>query len=513
MQLPGLGLVCLVIIGAGIGRKVPVPDGLLWCALGFAAAFVPHLEAARLDPDVSLFLLLPPLVYSSAVQLPWPEFRDNLRPISLLAIGLVLVTTVMVAAAAHSLASLSWPVAAALGALISPTDPVAASAVAKRVGLPYRLVVILEGEGLVNDAVALTVLRISIAAAVTGHFSIAGGIGRFVAILIAEPIYGVLVGAAILFVRVHIEDPRLEIAISLLTPFAAYLPAEYLGGSGILATVAAGMYVGERLSEVVPAGTRLKSTSVWGIVDFFLNGVLFLLAGMELRQVIQPESLNEQYLVWGLLIAGLVVVLRAAWCAGAWALFRQRRMLREEDRQPMPASHMIAIGWSGMRGPVSLAAALSVPGLAGSNRLPHFNTLLFLTAIVIVVTLMVQGLGLSYLVKKLGVARDAEKDRAEDDRQMAAADKEAVKAAMDRLAVLEGEGKIVADLANRLRRQYRNRLEAGREGGVTNEIRLALIEAERSRLYQLRNEGRINDRARQELERRLDLRESALTNS
>jgi CPA1 family monovalent cation:H+ antiporter len=513
MLLLWLALVCVVVIGGGIGRKLPLPDAVIWCALGFGVGFAPAIRNLRFDPNLSLLLLLPPLVYSAAVRLPWPQFRDNLRPISLLAFGLVLVNTAVIALASHALTRLSWPAAIALGALISPTDPVAASAVAERVGLPERIVAILEGEGLVNDAVSLTVLRIAIAVAATGHVAVAAGVERFVAIVIGEPIYGCVVGAVVLYLRRRIEDPRLEITVSLLTPFAAYLAPERLGGSGILATVAVGMYIGERLSEVVPAGTRLRSTSVWQIVDFLLNGVLFVVAGIELRRVIRPENLNENYLISGLLIAALAVCLRAAWCAGIWRLFRRHTVLREEDNRRMPARHMMVIAWAGMRGPISLAAALSVPVLAKPAQLGHVDTLLFVTAVVIVVTLMVQGVGMPYVVRKVGVLRDADRDRQEKARQLQIGAAEAAGAALAKLAQMETEGGVPADVAARLRRFYRDRLDAATSDGELREIRAALIGVERSCIRELRNDGRISDQVRQELERKLDLRESGLAES
>ncbi len=513
MLLPWLGVVCLVLIGGGIGRRIAVPDSIIWCVLGFGMAFVPEFRNFRLDPHLVLLLLLPPLVYASAVRLPWSEFRDNVRPILLLAGGLVLVDTALVAAIAHYLMGFSWPLGAALGALISPTDPVAATAVAARVGIPRKIAAILEGEGLVNDAVALSLLRLAIASAATHTFSIPAGLGRLGAIVIGEPIYGCLVGAVILFIRSRIDDPRLEITVSLLTPFAAYLLPEYLGGSGILAALAAGMYVGERLSEVVPAGTRLKSTSVWQIVEFLLNGMLFLTAGMQLWRVIQHAHASHRYFNWGLLIAGSLVLLRVAWCAIAWALFRGREMLREGDDQPMPARHMVVIAWSGMRGPISLAAALSVPVLAEGAHLPYFDTLLFVTAIVIVVTLVFQGTGLPYLVKALGVAQDTERDRTQYREQLRFGEIEAAKSALVYLSELEAQHGISRELAESLRRERRNTVAQGIDGCDGGNVRTRLIQVERERIRQLKKEGRMEERAVQELERRLDLRQSLLEDS
>ncbi len=503
MLLQWLAAIGLVLIGGGIGRKLPIPEAVIWCVLGFAAAFLPAFEGLKLDPTLTLFLLLPPLVYASAVRLPWAEFRENLWPISLLAIGLVIMNTMVVAAVVHFLTGLTWPIATALGALISPTDPVAASAVAARVGLPHRLLAILEGEGLVNDAVALTILRVAIAAAATSlHFSIAGGLARFAAILIGEPLYGCLLGAGVLLLRGRIEDPRLEITVSLLTPFAAYLPPEYLGGSGIMATVATGMYIGERLSGVVPAGTRLHSTSVWEVVVFLLNGVLFFAAGMQLRQGLRPEYLNKEFLKWGLTVSGTLVLLRTVWCASAW------RLLRWQDR--LPARQMMIIAWAGMRGPISLAAALSIPAFANGLRPPHLETLVFVTAIVIVVTLVIQGLALPYAVRLLGVAHDAEADREEERRQLALGESEAAKTAVECVSRLEREELVSSDTAENLRHYYSSRAKGDIAADPDADPRRAVIDAERARIHALRREGRINEHTLRKLERRLDLRESEL---
>jgi CPA1 family monovalent cation:H+ antiporter len=490
-----IGAICLIATGGALGRRLPIPDAVIWCALGFGAAFIPGYDTFRIDPHLTLYVLLPPLVYASSVRLPWPEFRDNLRPIAGLAVWLVLANTIAVAAVAHALAAFPWPVAVALGAVVSPTDPVAASAVAARAGLPHKLIAILEGEGLVNDAVALTLLRVAVAAIVTGGFSAVEGLERFLAIVVGEPLYGWAVAAAIMRLRSHIDDPRLEITVSLLTPFAAYLPPEHLGGSGILATVAAGMYVGERRSAIVPAGTRLHSTSVWDIVVFLLNGMLFLMAGIELRRAFQPRYLESSVLLWGLAVAAVVAVVRAVWCGAMWLVIRG----------PLPPRQMLVAGWSGMRGPISLAAALSIPGIAAGARFPEFEPLLFVTAIVIVATLFAQGLSLPRLTKAAGVTADAEKDRRRERDEIALGREEGARAAMDRLAALEAEGRVSPEVARGLRRLYAERDD---EQGSGDLLRL-LIDAERSRLRELRREGRIHDRALEQLERSLDLRESA----
>ena len=275
------GLVILILIGAGIANRLPIPPAVIWAVLGVVASFTPGIPHTRLDPHIALLLVLPPLVYSSAVQLPWADFQENLGSISLLAVGLVLATTAGVALLAHRIAGLPWAAAVTLGAVISPTDPVAASAVAARIGLPHRIVAILEGEGLVNDAVSLSIFHIALAAWAGSTFSVEQGVLRFVAILVGEPLYGYLLALLIAHIRGRITDPVIEIGVSLLTPFAAYLVPEQLGGSGILATLAVGMYIGEQSSTLIPAGTRLHATSFWRMIVFLLNGGLFITAGLE----------------------------------------------------------------------------------------------------------------------------------------------------------------------------------------------------------------------------------------
>lgn len=511
-------LVALVVTGAGVAKKTPVPDAVIWCVLGFAVAFVPGFPAVRFDPNIALFLFLPPLVYSSAVELPWPEFRDNLRPIGMLAIGLVMITTVATAAVAHSLMGMSWPVAVVLGAVISPTDTVAAGAVASRVGLPRRLVAILEGEGLVNDAVSLTILRIALTAAAGGAFSLGKGVERFLAILILEPLYGWLLGIGVARLRARITDARMEIAVSLLTPFAAYLLPEHLGGSGILATVAAGMYIGEQRPTLVPAGTRLHATSFWGMIIFLLNGTLFLTAGIELRRVIVSNSTSGLRVIWwGVAIAATITAVRFAWSAAHKYGMRALRLAFGWERHRTPARQMVVVACAGMRGPISLAAALSIPASLNGAPFPDFELVLFTTAVVIVVTLVVQGTALGPLVQALGVSKDADRDRKELEEQRIFGQEQAARAALDQLFTLQNEGSVSPDVAQRLGQIYKDRLAEARaeETGEKDkrkgaEIRSQLLAAERARVLQLRNEGRISDHALGFLERKLDLSETLL---
>ena len=504
-------LLLLVIAGAALAARTPFPQAVVWSAIGLIVAFLPKFPSVLFDPQLALFFFLPPLVYSAAVDLPWPEFRDNIRPISMLAIGLVLVTAAGAAAVAHYVAGLPWAVAIVAGATISPTDPAAASAVAARVGIPRRLIAILEGEGLVNDAVALVIFRISVLAAVSGSFSFIDAAIRFFAILIGEPLYGWLLGVAIAEMRKHIEDPRLEIAVSLLTPFAAYLVPVYLGGSGILATVATGMYIGERRSTLVPAGTRLHATPVWQMVVFILSGFLFLVAGIELGVLLSSARLNV--LKWGAEVAASAILLRFAWCFAAWYLLGALRRLFKREPHPDPLRYLVIVAWAGIRGPVSLAAAMSIPAFASGKSFADDQAILPMTAAVIICTLFLQGLTLPALVHSLGVAADVRREKEQMEAEQELARGEASAAALRALDEMESSGKVQGDLAKRIRREYQ------RFSGAPDPVEFSdgerdllatLLDAERARILELRNAGRISDHALAALERRLDLRQSLI---
>lgn len=522
MAVLGFLLVCLILIGAAIANRTPIPNAVIWALLGLGFALVPGTPEFRFDPHLALFLVLPPLVYASAVQLPWPEFRANLRPISLLALGLVAASTAAVAFLVHQQAGLPWSVAIVLGAVISPTDPVAASAVAQRVGLPRRLVAILEGEGLVNDAVSLSIFRIALAAWAGAAFSLEHGILRFVAILIGEPLYGYILGKIIALIRSRITDPQIEITVSLLTPFAAYLIPESLGGSGILATVAVGMYIGEQSSTLVPSGTRLHATSFWRMIVFLLNGGLFLTAGFELGKVMTEPHHAVPVVRWGLWAGGTVVLVRLVWCAASWFILRLLSARAGRHDRDFTLGEVAIVAWSGMRGPISLAAALSIPAAAGSAVSAgggYFDTVVAITATVIVVTLLGQGAVLPALVRAFGLSKIAQAEAELVRSQQVLGETEAAAAALECLDDMEHRGKIPPEDAARLRYLYKERLHdvstqsdsAGIEASASlGAVRSELIKAERARILALRREGQINDQAVERLERSLDLREALI---
>lgn len=504
-------LASLVAVCTVLAEKVAIPDPVLITIVGIGISFIPAFPTINLDPEFVLLGLLPPLVYSAAVKLPWEEFRANLRPISFLAVGLVLVTTAAVGVVAHTLISrLSWGEAFALGAIVSPTDPVAASAVTERLGAPRRLVAIIEGEGLVNDAVALTLLRLATAAVLSRSFSATGALGRFALIVIGETAYGVLIGWLAATIRRRIDDARIEITISLLTPFGAYLVPQALGGSGVLAALAAGMYIGARSPELIPSGIRLHLTGVWDMLIYLLNGILFLLTGFEFRSVVTGTRgfSGPQLLMYGAAIALIAISIRFAWTwPAAWAT---GKLSKGGVDAPLPNRQLLFLASCGMRGGISLAAALSL-----SRRIPHRDLMVFITACVIAATLILQGGPLPFFLRLLKLDEDARKEGRQGMRLEVRARAAALMAA---LKELEKNG----SASDRLRGEYEHRLELLKHGDMDGEtgsggdhdqqvrMQLDAIAAERRTVIALHRERKLPEYVLHRIERDLDLREVRL---
>lgn len=506
-----LMLVTVIAATTALSQKISIPGPVLTTLVGIALGFTPGFPAVRLNPELVLLAVLPPLVYAAAVQLPWEEFRSNLRPISFFAVGLVIFTAGVVAAVSHALIPhLSWAEAFALGAIISPTDPVASTAVTARLGAPRRLVAIIEGEGLLNDAIALTILRLATAAALAGSFSITAGLGRFAAIVAGEPLWGLLVGWIAAGIRSRTDNPRIEIAISLLTPFAAYLVPEWLGGSGVLAALSAGMYIGIRTPELVPSGIRLPLTSVWDMVVYLLNGFLFLLTGIEFRSVVTgiPGYSGVNLLFYGAVMTFIAISLRYAWTwPSAWAT---DRMAGSPADDRMPDRQLVFLASCGMRGGISLAAALSL-----SDALPARPLILFITACVIAGTLILQGGPLPFLLRRLGIDEDANAEGRASTRAEARAREAAIRSALDALATYGAK-------ANLLRERYEHQLSLVSRGGEEGEtapafhreelvcMNLEAIAAERKTVIELHRKGQIPEHVLHRIERDLDLNEVRL---
>jgi Na+/H+ antiporter len=512
-----LGLMVAMAGLSVLAGLLDVPYPILLVLGGLVLGFVPGMPAVELPPELVLVLFLPPLLYWAGFFSSPRELRADVRAISLLAVGLVLATMVAVAVTVHELVDgLPWAAAFTLGAIVSPTDPLAATTIARRLGVPRRLVTLLEGESLVNDATALVAYRIAVAATVGGGF-VAWRAGlQFVAGAGGGVAIGLLVGWLVAELRRRLDDPPVEITLSVVTGYAAYLPADRLGASGVLAAVTAGLYVGWRAPEIASASTRLLGFSFWDVLVYLLNAILFILVGLQLHPILSGVSGQSAAALLGLavLVSAVVIAVRVGWG------FSVPYLVRLLDRRPSQVARRIGArerlvsGWSGMRGAVSLAAALALP-LEG---FPRRNLIVFLTFAVILVTLVVQGLTLPALIRRLGVHGDGAEEREELRARLTATE-----AALARLAELSAEDWTREDTIERVRAQYdyrRRRLKA-RAGKIEDDgyedrslayqrLVRELLLAQRQAVVRLRNQGAISNDVMHRIEREFDLEDSRL---
>src|SRR5271170_5578166 len=392
-----LMLLAVLVVVAVIARRLAVAPSILLVIAGIALALLPGVPRIELAPELVLFGILPPLIYSAGVAMSWREFRFNLRPIALLAFGCVVFTSCAVATVAHLLLGMPLAVGFVLGAIVAPTDAVAPLAIVRRLGLPRRLTVVLEGEGLANDATALILYRFAVAAVSTGVFSLGQAAGTFALIVVGEIGYGIGVGWVSLRLRRWARDPRVEITLSLMTPYVAFLVPAQLGGSGVLATIAAGLFVSWNGPLLIPAATRLQGIFFWDFVIYLLEGFVFLVTGMQMRTLLdETDMIRLRDLPLTILVVlAVIVVARFIWVFPAVYLPRWLSpSLARRDPQP-PWQWAFLLGFVGVRGVVSLAAALAIPltTLAAAS-FPDRDLILFVTFGVIVVTLVGQGLAL-----------------------------------------------------------------------------------------------------------------------
>lgn len=517
-----LGLLLVVAALAVVAEKLEVPYPILLVLGGLVLGFVPGLPHVELDPEVVFVLFLPPLLTSAAWNTSWRDFRFNLRPILLLAIGLVLVTTSAVAVVAHAAIGLTWATGFVLGAIVSPPDAVAATAITQRLNVPRRVVTVIEGESLVNDATGLVAYRFAVAAVVTGMFSIWEASLRFFLMGIGGVLIGLAMGWLVVWIHSRLDDSLVEISTTILMSFATYLLAEHLGVSGVLAVVTIGLYHSRHSSEVLTARTRMQAIAVWEIIVFLLNGLIFILIGLQLPSIldeIADQSLAT--LLWyAVLVSAIVIVVRLLWIFPAAYIPRMlSRRLRERDPVP-PWQTLMLIGWTGMRGIVSLAAALALP-LATNNGTPFpgRNLVIFLTFCVILVTLVLQGLSLPILIRWLKVVDDVGTEREEMEARLRAA-----QAAMSRIEEITAQDNVLgaAQMVQWLRTQYEERIRrfsaccnAMDEGNYKQLAAFAslqheVVAAERKMVIRLRNQGVINDEVLHRIEHELDLDEVRL---
>src|SRR6266496_3458996 len=516
-------LFAAVAVLAVVACKLTLPYPIVLVISGLALSFVPRLPEVRLNPEIVFYFFLPALLYPAALFTSWRDFRRNLRQILFLAIGLVLVTTVTIGWIAHAIVpALPWAAAFALGAIVSPPDAIAATAIIRRLGVPHRIEAILDGESLVNDATALVALQFAIAALLTGSFSPPHAAIRFIWVAAGGIAFGLLVGLAMRWVQSHLDDPPIQITVSLLTPFVAYLPAERLHVSGVLATVAAGIFLGWHSPLIVSARYRLQASAFWELVVFLLNCFVFITIGLQLPGILL--ALHAASLLSlirdAALVSGAVILVRIAWVVPATYLPRLfSKKLRARDPIP-PWQHVTLVAWCGMRGVVSLAAAFALPFALNDGRaFPGRDYILFLTFSVILATLVFQGLTLPTLIRKLGVRGDGATD--EEERSARFAANTAALAYIDNVSGRDG---LSSDVIARLRAEYDDRLEqlqrcaenpGDRSGEIATpqyqQLQYEALRIERDTIIRLRNDHVINDDALRRIQRDLDLAEARLT--
>jgi monovalent cation/hydrogen antiporter len=518
-------LVGLLVAVAGLGalaRRLSVPYPIALVIGGALVGFVPGLPEVELNPDVVLVVFLPPLLYGASIFANFGDLQANLRSLALNAVALVLVTMCAVACAAYALIpGLSWEAAFVLGAIVSPTDPLAAATIMRRLDAPRGLVSSVEGEGLFNDATALVAYRVAVAAVVAGSFSLADASMKFLLGAVGGVAVGLAVGWVVAEIRKRTVDDQVSVTISLLTGYAAFVPADALGASGVLAAVTAGIYMGIRGPQVLPVRARLQGYFVWDILDFVVNSILFVLIGLQLRTVVDGLSGYSASTLAGyaLAVTAVVVGTRLVW------LFTVPYLIRAIDRRPaqrarrVDARSRLVMAWSGMRGAVSLAVALALPLTTDAGQaFPARDLIIFLTFAVIFFTLVVQGLSLPALIRRLGVS-DSGLDADEEIRARLAA----TKAALEELDSLADQGWTRDETVERLRRfyEYRERRFTARAGRIEDDgyedRSLAyqqtlqhLLGAQRETLLRMRSDGELSNEVMNRILRELDLEESRL---
>ena len=502
-----LGLLIAVAALVTIARRLDVAYPIFLVIGGLVLGLVPGVPRIEMDPEIIFVIVLPPLLYIAAFFTPIQSLRANLVTISSLAVGLVIASAAAVAVTARLfIPGLPWSVALVLGAIVAPPDAIAATAVTSRLAVPRQVVTILEGESLLNDATALTIYAIALAVAAGAVFSPSAAVLRFSTALLGGALIGVAVGWLIAHIRASIEDTPVEMTISLLTPFAAFLPAERLGASAVIATVAAGLWLGHRGSHIMGADARLTGRSVWDTITFLLNGFVFIVMGLEIPLLLRTLTLGQGVRLVGL---GVVVTLvlfavRALWLAVT--VFLPDRARGRPDAAPCT----LVLAWAGMRGVVSLAVVLALPmTLPNAAR----EALVIVTLTVIVLTLLGQGLTLPWLIRSLRLGADVELREEE-----ASARQRLLEAATRRIDQLYPVWPGHRPLLDRLRDMYRHRsehVERQRDPSAVDgkdqeliehrEIRRTVIDSEREALLRLRAEGAIDDDVLRHLERELDL--------
>lgn len=509
-------LFAVVLALTTLAQKVHIPYPIFLVLGGLTLGLVPGLPAVTLHPDLVFLVFLPPILWSAAYFTSWREFRQNLRPISLLAVGLVLATSAGVAFAAHTLLpGIGWAEAIALGAIVSPPDAVSATAIGKRLRIPRRIVTILEGESLVNDATALVLYRAAVGAAMSGSFALGHTLFEFVFAGLAGVVIGIGVAWIARWALSATEDGFTQICVTLLAPYIAWVCGELVDASAVLACVAGALYLRQSFSGAVSPATRLQARAVWDLLIFILNGVIFILIGLQLgtlRDSVPPGQLEPVFIA-GALVSATVILVRILWVPLAALIPRWlSATLRERDPMP-PWSSLFLVSWTGMRGIVTLAAALALPVTTSTGvPFPFRAEIILISFTVILATLVVQGLSLPPIIRLLHLREDGGLQQEE-----ALAREHAATAALNRLDLVVTESWVSLEQVERVRLQYLQRLERLTQASLAEEqpsnstsesvqrLQYETLTAEHMALIGLRDNGTISDEVLHRLEQELDV--------
>ena len=508
-------LLCAVALG-WLARRLDFPYPIALVIGGGALGFVPGLPEVPFEPDLILFLVLPPILYQAALLTSWRDFKANAGTIGLLAIGLVAVTTVAVGAALKLLIpDIPWAIAFVFGAIVSPPDAVAATAILSRLNIPRRVVTVLEGESLVNDASALVLYKFAVAAVMTGTFSLFETGAAFAGVGAGGIVAGLVTG--LLFVAIHryLGDVLIEVLSALLVPYVAYILAESLHVSGVLAVVTAGLVRGRYSPVLVSAETRIAARSISNMLVFLLNTLVFVLMGLQLSAVVgRMEGYSTfQLVAAGALVSAAAVAVRFAWIYPALYLPAATGALFGRRVPPPPSSEYFIMSWCGMRGIVSLAAALGLPLMLGDGTaFPYRDLIIFFTFVVIAVTLVIQGLSLPWLIRHLRVGTDwsVHEEKARARSAMSAA-------AMKAIVEIAAREEVAPDLAGRIGAEFAEKVASDpavpmpeEHAELAQNLRRAALEAERQELIRIWRENEISDEVLHEFEEMLDYRQAHL---
>lgn len=511
-------LLAVVTALAEITDRIKIPYPILLVLAGIGIGLFPGLPHIALDPEIVFLVFLPPILYAAAWTTSWVDFKAAKRPISLLATGCVIFTTCAVAWVAHTfIPDLGWPEAFVLGAIISPPDAVAATSATKGLGVPKRVVTILEGESLVNDATGLIVYKYAVAAVVTGAFSMWHAGLQFFVVAGGGIVLGLVLGWIFKWIhQITPDNPTTDTTLTFLSPFIAYLLAESIHISGVLAVVSCGLYLSRKSSEIFSQQTRLQAYGVWNTVIFILNGVVFILIGLQLPEILKNIQQHSflTLLGYGAVVSVAVIIGRIIWVYPGAYIPRISKKIR--DSEPETSLRLVTIvAWSGMRGVVSLAAALALPlTIQGSTPFPNRDLIIFLTFCVIFATLVLQGLTLRPLIRWLGIKTDDAEHRLEQNARLQIASSVIEHIEENYSLALSDE------VLNQIKTKYEIRIQRIRKDqsrkmdeqqiNEFHRIQQELLDKERHYALTLRNTEKISDEVLRKIEYELDLEETRL---